>query len=1163
MTTMSDNVVVNGALTATGKGTAWPDGVEVAGIYAGERHEVRDVSLERVISGLTLRGGVLGFTGADADGDLGHTTADGTLDLVTGALDATVETGVRTAALRGFGVPPEVGGGGRTTVKVTGNLFAEALELDASGRLVMTPFTYGTEVRVDRLVADYRTTIEGSVVHLDADARLAGVTAYGLTVAAGAANGVKVDVREGLIEASGPATLTDAAYPSVGSLTTGTADWSFRSEGDEMVVAASLVPGDFEVLSFPGSGGLARIDLVGEKLGFSVDLDSWGREMVATRGSLDLDTRAGVLDHLRISPTPRQSWVDDGDTHFVLADAGLTDAHVALSSQLGGFTLDGALGTAGVLDAHVVVDELQLDVITELFPADVPGLAGVLDFDGRVAGEASAVVLDGTVDAAGVWIDGVGRWMDVRGDVDAADGKLVLDLDVGVAEHPLATVRGTVPVKLDLADAGIDPDGHVELYAGVRPGTFERLEWLVEDLDLGIDGRFSGVVDASGPMRDPDFVVAGVAEVDVPGLPEDARVELRSVRKDTSVSLWANVREGYELRAEVNGTGETRVGEVFAWALGEAEKPDLADYKLYVGDVRGGVGLTGMPVESLVATLGLPLDLGGVATGAVTVSGPASRPVIIADLSVAEGRMGTLPTETMTLELNPIEAGYVLNADLVFAERDVGRKEVAQGSLTVNGLVPLEIVLGEDLETWSTGDMEIAVAGLGLPLEVLSALDPGIEEAQGLVLVAGTIGGTPYHPKPDLSATHSGGEFVYAPTGVRYDDIQLDFHLDEGWATLSKFDVIPRASEIDIREIGELGVVPHIRVSGKARLDNMMPTTIGAQVRLQHALLVRTRDTLLRVSTKKGEAVTLGGRWPDVEVNGDIVVDRGLFKLDSAALLGAGPLELDPVIQVARAGDVEREVEAEEPVPSVLDMLNVGIGVDLGRNIEIEASLPYLQDYGSLGAAASTVDVKARAGGKIEVALAEGEIELLGSVDLIGGKARVLATRLDIDGGTLVFLGDMENPRLDIRASQDLGEASMEMVVGGTKNEPVVRFSSPEYPDQSAVLTMLITGRAPDQLGSDQGAAALQQALVGVLLNSVLAGASLGNVEFDQNGVRIGVPAGTNVYLETSLVNAPEVTENRVTVDVEYTPPFLNSVVLGVAVGDYSRWTDIFWELRF
>ncbi|MBW2256155.1 MAG: translocation/assembly module TamB domain-containing protein, partial [Deltaproteobacteria bacterium] len=183
-----------------------------------------------------------------------------------------------------------------------------------------------------------------------------------------------------------------------------------------------------------------------------------------------------------------------------------------------------------------------------------------------------------------------------------------------------------------------------------------------------------------------------------------------------------------------------------------------------------------------------------------------------------------------------------------------------------------------------------------------------------------------------------------------------------------------------------------------------------------------------------------------------------------------------------------------------------------------------------------------------------------GSVEVIDGEVTVFRSKFTLQEGRVDFLGDPYNPILEITARMDVGSTYLEMHIRGSAEEPEVEFSSPDYADDSQILTMLLTGQEPQNLSAGQGLAA-DQVLVSMLLDSVFGGSKIRSFSIEADGtVRVGLPTGR---FRTELVYSmsQKLDENQYAVDFEI--PIWRKLVLDGLAGDRESWMDVFWELRF
>lgn len=1163
-------IALDGKLTARGGGTTWPDDVTIDARWEGGPLAVDPVEFTSLSTDLKLDRGVLSFTDVRTDGPLGPVAANGSLDLVSGDLLVTAGGRLVLDGLASLGVD-DLGGQGPVLVKLEGNVLADALPLRATGTAVMAPFRYGADVRFDRMTARFTWNLRDQDQAVDANVVADSGVVYGTRLARAAVPDLHVALpASGAIRVTGNARADQVLMPDVFATDWAEAPFTVAVVGEQTRVEAAARLGPHALLDWYGNDGAIGIVLDGDRLGFDVDLRSGlenPRPFVVTRGEMDLATQAIALESLLLSPTPRQVW-RGGAQRLRLVEGGIADAELAIASELGALEVRGTIATAGDLGGTVAVEGFHLDAVAELFPAQASGLAGVVDATVTAAGTAEAPALDVAIDARGVWMEGMARWLDAKGTASVRPDAAVLDLDVGSAGTALASVDGRVPLRFSLADPQLDPKGTVDASIAIAPGTFERFEWLVEDLDLPA-GRVSAVVKASGPLEDPDFDLAGVAEVDVPGWAERGRVEFATRRDGDAMTWWADGREGFAARALFDGGGKTRIGDVIAWALGSGPEPDFDDWTMFLDEMTAKIALLGTPVSSLMAMSGASVDATGELVGGFVVRGSPVTPTISGAINWIDATVADVPIEGAYFDLVAVDGGYTTNLSLAFA----GEREEDRGSLELTGKVPIVVNLREEQATWQKGELALEIGGAGVPLALASIGDPDIRDAKGLVKIEGGIRGDVFDPQYDLAVHLDGGGFVYEAYDVRWKDVRFECSATRQRAACPR---ISAASEPlqDVglsqfgRALGGNSNRSELLATARVDFDGWTPTEVGAQLRLADTYLSYTYDTILRLSTR--EPIVISGTWPALHVRGLMEVDAGRFTFDAAAFTEAAPFEVDPRITIHRGEQTRIAGPIDEEPPFYADF-DVEVGVDLNRNVEIRAALPFVQDYGSLGAAASTAEVVARLGGAggargkdyepLAIAIEDGEVRLLHEVEIVEGQVSLLSGVFDIRGGRVVFLGDPANPILDLDARMTVSGGTIEMLVSGPAEDPDISLRSDDYPDQTEIFTILLTGKSPEELTSGEGAGSLS-AVSGLLLNQVLGGIQTHSVTVDPDGtVRVSVPFSSDVHGSAAFDTSPTSYENGTAVEIEWTPlPF---IVVEGTWGDEHSFADVYYEVQF
>jgi hypothetical protein len=1140
-------VRIDGGVNVCGHGTSWPNGMVIEGTVKGGPQLAYGFDMDQLAGDFRIEDGILNLVGVNVVTPYADLIGNGGLDLINGPMDLKLVGSVMPTGLESMNLPG-LSGTGRTNLRIRGDVMAETLDLSLVGTASFDRFNYQGLVDIGSL----RSTIDGRIgteqVSLGLGLNIADLASSGVQIATGQAPAVDVVYRfDGNITATSEAMyVQNIHYPGVFIISEGSGELDFRMPPSGAYVAeVDMVLGNGDMLGYTTTTGLVAATITPQTAAFDVWLQDGFRTLARTVGTYDLADAEVDLLGLTAAPIPGGDWTAKGPLHFNVAEGGISNARIDIISTHGRIRVRGDLATVGQLDGLLRVDNLDLAYIDRLIPSIEQTLTGQLDVNLALSGLASNTTVDGTVRGE-VAVDG-NRPLDMDVILSVNDGRAEVDGIFLSDTVPLATLRGVVPVKMDLAGPDLDRNGFIDAELIIAPGDFARMAELIGS--TAPLGGLSAVASVRGPIRDPDLHLVGVLQMKVPGLANDGRVEFAIDRVDRDVELWTEVMEGYGLVGSIDGSAKTQLQTVFAWVLGESdEAPDWTDYDAIIDSLNVDIETDDLPVASVVDYLGMDTRLTGYLQGDAHIRGSASSPTIDGELVWEEAAIEGLALTQASGILQPdSEGGYNLTTILAFEDG---------GRLDIGGNVPVAINLRNDYSTWSDGPLDITVDGSDIPVRALASFIPGATRGAGTLRMNGTVAGTLFEPSPDVTIELRDGEMAYAPSGVLYKEATADILVRSDLIELTNFSV-----ETDARR----GIIAFtdeftrrtIEASAQATLDGWFPGDVTGSITMRNAWLSGLTELQIQTSGDIG----VSGVYPNLDVRGDIVVDNGLIVQDLASFLTVSPLALDERIRVERTDYEKRDIVEETAEPGLYETIDISINVDLQRNVEVQVAFPFLDDLGAIGATVTRADVQTRLGGDIDFAMTGGEMSLFGPVDVVGGKMRVLQTSFDLTDGSATFQGSPFDPILDLAANSEIGTATVDLSVSGTASEPIISFTSTQYPDQSQILAMLITGREPDTLNADQGSAATE-ALVGLLLSSVLSGARLGSISYDPDGtVRVGIPVASDVYFQTILATQPSINDNQFAGHVEWT--IAPKVVLEVTVGDQQSNGDLFWETRF
>ncbi|KQT69719.1 MULTISPECIES: translocation/assembly module TamB domain-containing protein [unclassified Aureimonas] len=837
-----------------------------------------------------------------------------------------------------------------------------------------------------------------------------------------------------------------------------------------------------------------------------------------------------------------------------IAESGIPpiDLRVAGTAADGSATLQTAVATIGeasLTATGTVGRTLDLDIRADRIPVGLAnGFVPNLDARGTISGTAKAT---GTLAAPNAVFDLSGGGLTARplaaSGLPPADLRLAGRYDQGTATLQTANVQlgeasvtatGTVGQRLDLDIAARD------LPVAVANGFVSG---------LGASGTISGTAKATGSLSNPaaTFDIAGrrittdklkasgtpAITLDAKGRYADGSAELETARASvgdgsltasgtvgqrlnvkatldrlpvalanafvadlgargtisgsgTAVGTLADPQATFDLTASDVSTRQTRdagAPQVDAVARGRyaTGTADIETARVDIG--RGRITIAGRAGRDLdldVTIADLPASIAGAAAegldpagsiaGRIRATGPIAAPDVTFDidgrgLSVAQTR--NVGVANLSFDANGRFAANVLTLDANLAGNGL--------ALRANGTVA----------TSGTPQLNLAVNGTA-PLAIANAvLAEGGRSVNGTVAIDATVTGAASAPEVNGTIRASGASFVDTGSNVAVNNINATITLAGKTATISAFSA-------------NLAAGGTIAVSGTIGLDQGFPADI--RIRMNQ------------------------GRYND----GELIAAR----LD-ADLTITGSLIGTPLL----AGTIDaRQIDILVPdrLPTSLARIDVR-HVNTSEAVRKQAREIAPKSSGGGGGGGIALDIRFNApnqvyvrgrgldielGGAIAIAGTASAPAITGALELRRGRFNILANRLDFTRGILTFSGDLV-PTLDLVATSDAGDVTVQISVTGPATDPSFNFSSTPALPQDEVLARLIFGQGTADLSPLQIAqlaeAASQLAGVGGstgLLENLRAQLGVDDVDIKTNAdgktsVGVGKYLNDNTYL--------------------------------------------------
>ena len=1194
--------LLHGGLFAEGQGTSWPDGLEAEVGLALEPGVAWGVDFAGLSAKVRAADGSLWFDQVAFASALGRGSLSGQLDPAAASAQLGYRIGgLPLARLADFGVSG-LRGSARSSGRAELGFGGGVLDVGVDGELVLGGAGYGGLVRADALSSPIGLRYAGGALQLEGVMTAAGVDSQGALARtaqgpwrfdldpAGAmswqAELVAAGVGYGVITVEEVRAAVGGSQPADGPL--------------ELLVgfdARGLEAPNSAAPQLRADRAAGQLELVGDRLEFVVQAKEGERSVVEAELVMDLVTGTLELPTLLIAPTVEATWRAVEPVQATLVSGGLRGLRLQLRSGEALVWGMGDFDPSGPVDLRLMASDLTLDPLVPIFPGLPRGLSGTTRLAVQVTGSADALAVAGSAEVEGLVVPGSVRALDarlvLRGDghqlgfqLDIPEPSQPVDGDAGFAGSPgqapsveqtaptwssasMLFASGTLPLSLAASGVALDPQAPWELDLLLAPGELERFGWLLE-LEPLPAARLSAHAMVGGTPEESTLALTGA--VDLP-LGEDAqrvRVELDLVQAEGRAELELVVAQHMLRQAELLASANTelpravheQVVALFGGTTPSGAAPlDLADAHTWVGEVHANLVPLGISTEVLGRVLPLPEGIDGSLVGGLQVQGDPLRPAVSGALQLVDARVGDVGIAPALVTLMPAAGGYDLGVNLGFA---------GGGSLLVAGFAPLDLDLEDRSRLQASLErqgLELEVGGTGVPLGALATFVGGAEDVVGLVQLGGRLSGSALDPLAELQLTLDGGSMVLSDLGVRYDEIRVSASVVGKLVQLDELRLRSRPAfggSMGLRrEASSLGV---LELSGSAMLDGWVPDAVDLRGDADHFWAIDTVSNRLSFS---GDFAA-SGRWPALDITGDVTVADARFVLDDAMFLYSGTLELDPRLQVHRG--LAAAPLKEAPAPPFYREMEVDLRLDLARATTVQVEMPFDDKLGALWASALSIVLEARLDGLLDVGYRHGMPTVLGEVEPVWGRADILGSRFALGDGVISFVGDDPfDPILELEAVHNAGSyGDVGVDITGSLADMGLGFRSESYPDETDIVSILLLGAPLSELssGQAQGNASLLTIASGVLMGELERQGGGGHivdmVELGGGSAKAGRALGDDIFVTLELAPGAEVDqgENITEVTVDWT--ISRAWSAEIVTGDQGTSSaDLYWTWRF
>jgi translocation and assembly module TamB len=277
---------------------------------------------------------------------------------------------------------------------------------------------------------------------------------------------------------------------------------------------------------------------------------------------------------------------------------------------------------------------------------------------------------------------------------------------------------------------------------------------------------------------------------------------------------------------------------------------------------------------------------------------------------------------------------------------------------------------------------------------------------------------------------------------------------------------------------------------GEGELRLAGGATLGARPRAQLTMQAERFRLLGRADRRvvaSGEA-TLALDARSLALDGRLAIDEGLIDIARGE---APSLDADVTVRGGRFAARPPPEPAAEAAPAARPPaaprdLRVAVALDLGSQLRLRGR-----------------GLDTQLAGKVAISAPGGRLAIRGDISALDGTYAAYGQKLEIERGALRFLGEPENPRLDILAVRPNLDVKVGVQISGTAQSPRVRLASEPEMSEYDKLSWLVLGRASDSLARAD-TALLQRAALALLAGEGQSpdAALLGQLGIDEFSVR-------------------------------------------------------------
>jgi translocation and assembly module TamB len=433
-------------------------------------------------------------------------------------------------------------------------------------------------------------------------------------------------------------------------------------------------------------------------------------------------------------------------------------------------------------------------------------------------------------------------------------------------------------------------------------------------------------------------------------------------------------------------------------------------------------------LDTLQGALGKPARYGGVVDLDATLRGTRQKPVVTAEVTIANGRVRQFSYQRLASRVDFSNAMFHVDA----------RLDQSPGTwLTAVGDVPLALFDRRRAER----ELNVAIASSPINLALVEGLTNIVRNVTGEMRIDVHAIGTSRDPHFLGGIDLTNAAFLVSTTGSRYKNGRATIRLAKDRITVEMLHVEDSSGRpLDVR--GSLGT--HELTVGNLAID----------ANARHFETIHNEFGRLTVDA----TLDVRGQFEKPVVGGDITVDSGELRVDD--IIEQALFQPYSTQAAAPAGEMDAIAALNPWDRLALDVtLHVPPGLRLtGQNVQVSPGTPI-----GLG------DINLRVGGDLSLYKETGQpLAVTGSLDSISGTYVFQGRQFDVDETSSINFRGTTNPELYVSVTRLISGVLTRVTVTGSLTNPELHLSSTPPLDSTDILSLIVFNTSINDLTAAQ-----------------------------------------------------------------------------------------------